>query len=123
NGHGMKDFQVGVHMHSFVGDDSGSVADKYYPIYAAQMNGRGASRDWPPYQRQQYDVGGSSHGHQVVGDVIRCVEKILHIIEVFGLTPFSAHMDVGSPDHTDMMKAIELYGKKIVPKVKDALRK
>ncbi|HLS95704.1 MAG TPA: LLM class flavin-dependent oxidoreductase [Sphingobacterium sp.] len=123
NGHDMKDFQVGVHMHSFFGEDSRSVADKYYPIYAAQMNRIGASRGWPPYQRQQYDFGRSIHGHLVVGDVNQSVEKILHIIELFGLTRFSAHMDVGSPDHTDMMKAIELYGTKIVPKVKEALRK
>lgn len=123
NGHDMKDFQVGVHMHSFFGEDSRSVADKYYPIYAAQMNRIGASRGWPPYQRQQYDFGRSIHGHLVVGDVNQSVEKILHIIELFGLTRFSAHMDVGSPDRTDMMKAIELYGTKIVPKVKEALRK
>lgn len=123
NGHDMKDFQVGVHMHSFFGEDSRSVADRYYPIYAAQMNRIGASRGWPPYQRQQYDFGRSIHGHLVVGDVNQSVEKILHIIELFGLTRFSAHMDVGSPDHTDMMKAIELYGTKIVPKVKEALRK
>ncbi|MFM2363658.1 MAG: hypothetical protein RLZZ316_2560, partial [Bacteroidota bacterium] len=56
-GHDMQKFQVGVHMHSFFGDDSEAVADAYYPLYAGQMNRVGGSRGWPPYQRQQYDVG------------------------------------------------------------------
>lgn len=123
NGHDIKDLQVGVHMHAFFGDDSKAVADKYYPIYANQMNRIGVTRGWPPYQRSQYDFGRSIHGHLVVGDVNQSVEKILHIIEMFGLTRFSAHMDVGSPDHSDMMRAIELYGTQIMPKVKEALKK
>jgi probable LLM family oxidoreductase len=123
NGHDMKDFQVGVHMHAFFGENSKTVADQYYPIYAAQMNRIGATRGWPPYQRSQYDFGRSIHGHLVVGDVNQAVEQILHTIDMFGLTRFSAHMDVGSPDHKDMLKSIELYGTQIIPKVKEALRK
>ncbi len=123
NGHDMKDFQVGIHMHAFFGDDAKTTADKYYPIYAAQMNRIGASRGWPAYQRSQYDFGRSNHGHLIVGDVNESVDKILHINELFGLTRFSAHMDVGSPDHKDMMRAIELYGTQIAPKVREALKK
>ncbi|WP_437919326.1 LLM class flavin-dependent oxidoreductase [Sphingobacterium sp. LRF_L2] len=123
NGHDLKNLQVGVHMHSFFGDDSKAIADKYYPIYAGQMNRIGASRGWPPYQRSQYDFGRSIHGHLLVGDVNESVEKILHTIEMFGLTRFSAHMDVGSPDHKDMMRSIELFGSEIAPKVKAALKK
>ncbi|SFS61883.1 LLM class flavin-dependent oxidoreductase [Sphingobacterium wenxiniae] len=123
NGHDPEDFQVGVHMHAFFGENGQEVADKYYPIYAGQMNRIGASRGWPPYQRMQYDFGRSMHGHLIVGDVNQSIDKILHIIELFGLTRFSAHMDVGSPDHKDMMKAVELYGTKIAPKVREALNK
>ena len=123
NGHAKEDFQVGVHMHAFFGKDGQATADQYYPLYAAQMNRIGASRGWPQYQRSQFDFGRSIHGHLVVGDVNESVEKILHVIEMFGLTRFSAHMDVGAPHHKDMMSAIELYGTHIIPKVKDALKK
>lgn len=123
NGHDIKDLQVGVHIHAFFGEDSKQVADMYYPFYANQMNRIGASRGWPPYQRNQYDFGRSTHGHLVIGDANESAEKILQIIEMFGLTRFSAHMDVGSPNHTDMMKAIEIYGTKIAPQVKKALAK
>ncbi len=122
NGHDKSKFQVGVHMHAFFGQNGREVADKYYPIYAAQMNRIGASRGWPPYQRTQYDFGRSPHGHLVIGDPNEAIDKILAVKETFGLTRFSAHMDVGSPDHKDMMKAIEIYGTQIAPKVREATR-
>ena len=66
---------------------------------------------------QQYDYGRSKHGH-LIGDVNESVDKILQMQELLRLTRFSAHMDVGSPDHAKMMKAIELYGTQIMPQVK-----
>lgn len=123
HGHDLSKFQVGVHMHSFFGEDSKKIADEYFPIYSAQMNRIGASRGWPPYQRSQYDFGRSAHGHLIVGDPNEAIDKILKVSETFGLTRFSAHMDVGSPNHKDMMKAIELYGTKIAPKVREATKK
>ena len=41
---------------------------------------------------------------------------------LFGLTRFSAHMDVGGPSHKLLLKSIEIYGTKIAPKVREALR-
>jgi probable LLM family oxidoreductase len=121
-GHDTNKFQVGVHMHSFFGDDSKQTADEYYPIYSSQMNRVGGSRGWPPYQKQQYDEGRSSKGHLVIGDANEAIDKILHLHELFGLTRFSAHMDVGGPSHQSMMKSIEIYGTKIAPKVREALK-
>lgn len=72
------------------------------------MNRIGGDRGWPPYQRTQYDFGRSSHGHLIIGDADYAVDKILKIQESLGLTRFSAHMDVGAPNHIDMMKAIEV---------------
>ncbi len=121
NGHDMDKFQVGLHMHSFFGDESKQVADYYYPIYSAQMNRIGKSRNWPPYQRSQYDFGRSRHGHLIISDANEAIEKILATQEMFGLTRFSSHMDVGSPDHAAMMKSIEIFGTKIAPAVRKAL--
>src|SRR6478672_10069292 len=122
-GHDMKKFQVCVHMHAFFGDDSKQIADEYYPIYSSQMDRVGRSRGWPPYQQQQYVTGRGSNGHLIIGDANESIDKILHMHELFGLTRFSAHMDVGGPSHKLMMKSIEIYGTKIAPKVREALKK
>jgi len=119
-GHDMKNFQVGVHMHSFFGDNSQQTAEAYYPVYSAQMNRIGASRGWPPYSRSQFEFGWSKEGAYVIGDVNEAVEKILQMKEMFGLTRFSAHMDVGGPSHEMLMKSIEIFGTKIAPKIRTA---
>jgi probable LLM family oxidoreductase len=121
--HDMNKFQVGVHMHSFFGDDSEQIADEYYPIYSAQMDRVGRSRGWPAYQQQQYVAGRSPNGHLIIGDANEAIDKILHMQELFGLTRFSAHMDVGGPSHKLLMRSIEIYGTRIAPKVREALKK
>ena len=121
-GHDINKFQVGVHMHAFFGDDSEQIADEYYPIYSAQMDRVGRSRGWPPYQPQQYTAGRGINGHLIIGDANESIDKILHMHELFGLSRFSAHMDVGGPSHKLMMRSIEIYGTKIAPKVREALR-
>ncbi|MEO7984782.1 MAG: LLM class flavin-dependent oxidoreductase [Bacteroidota bacterium] len=121
-GHDNKKFQVGVHMHAFFGDESKKIAEEYYPIYSAQMNRVGGSRGWPLYSPQQYEEGRGPNGHLIIGDANEAIDKILHMQELFGLTRFSAHMDVGGPSHQSLMKSIEIYGTKIAPEVRKALK-
>ena len=122
-GHNKSKFQVGVHMHSFFGDNSKQTADAYYPVYSAQMTRVGASRGWPPFTRPQYEQGRGKDGAYLFGDAAEAVDKILYLHELFGLTRFSAHMDVGGPSHAMLMKSIEIFGTKIAPQVKAALSK
>jgi hypothetical protein len=58
----------------------------------------------------------------IIGDANEAIDRILHMHELFGLTRFSAHMDVGGPSHATLMKSIEIYGTKIAPKVREALK-
>jgi len=122
-GYDSNKLQVGVHMHAFFGADSKQVADDYYPVYSSQMDRIGRSRGWPPYQKQQYDSGRTKNGALIIGDANEAIDKILQMKEMFGLTRFSAHMDVGGPSHKAMMKSIELYGTTIAPAVRKALTK
>ncbi|MBP8763993.1 MAG: LLM class flavin-dependent oxidoreductase, partial [Ferruginibacter sp.] len=68
------------------------------------------------------DIGRGKNGHLIIGDASEAVEKILQMQEMFGLTRFSAHMDMGGPSHTSLMKSIEIFGDKISPKVRAALK-
>ena len=119
----MDQYQVGVHMHAFFGEDSKQTAEEYYPVYSAQMDRVGRSRGWPPYKRQQYDMGRSKDGALIISDANEAIDKILQMQEMFGLTRFSAHMDVGGPSHLSLMKSIEIFGTNIAPKVREALSK
>ncbi|MET4139878.1 LLM class flavin-dependent oxidoreductase [Pedobacter sp. UYP1] len=122
-GHDMAKFQVGIHAHAFFGEDGDEVAANYYPLYAAQMDRIGKSRGWSPYTKYQFDYGRQKDGALFVGDAEAAIDKILYVQEMFGLTRFAAHMDIGAPAHKDMMKSIEIFGTKIAPKVREALKK
>lgn len=120
--HNPDKLELGIHMHAFFGDNSEAIANSYYPLYASQMNRIGKERGWSPYQRNQYEQGRSKNGHLLIGDANEAIEKILRLQEVFGLTRFSAHMDVGAPSHKELMKSIEVYGTRIAPKIRSALK-
>ncbi|MCD2421374.1 LLM class flavin-dependent oxidoreductase [Niabella pedocola] len=122
-GHPVDQYQVGIHVHGFYGEDSAALSEMYYPLYAAQMDRVGRTRGWPPYRRNQFDFGKTKNGALVIGDASEAIDKILYLQELFGLTRFATHMDTGGPQHKDIMKSIEIYGTKIAPKVREALKK
>lgn len=118
SGHDIAIMQLGVHAHTFIGEDAAQTANDYYEPYANQMNRIGRDRGWPPYSRAQYDYGVGLEGHLLVGDANLVVDKIMQLKEISGMTRFTAHIDVGGPDHLKTMKAIEILGKQVMPQIK-----
>jgi len=116
----VKTMQFGIHSHTFV-SESQKLVDGYYNNYAAQMSRIGKERGWPPFSRAQYEGGRSKEGALFIGSPAEVVDKILFMHELFGITRFIAHMDVGAPAHAEMMKSIELFGTKVAPEVKKAV--
>ena len=121
-GHDPKEMQVGVHSHTFVAGSQKELTENYFPYYAAQMDRIGKDRGWAPYTKMQFEGGMSPEGALYMGDTHQVAEKMIRTIEMFGLTRFIAHIDVGGPTHKEMMKAIELYGTKVLPEVRKAVR-
>lgn len=120
NGHAPETRQKGVHVHTFIGDPG--VADRYFPYYSAQMSKIGKERGWQGYSRAQFDMGAGKDGALFIGEPAEMVDKILMVHELFGLTRFMAHMDVGAPPHKDIMRSIELFGTQVAPEVRKALK-
>ena len=116
-GHDPEKMQIATHSHTFVSEDP-KVIDEYFNKYAAQMDRIGASRGWPAYTKMQYEGGRSKEGALFIGSPDEVAEKINYMKELFGITRFIGHMDVGDPSHEDMMKSIELFGQKVAPMVR-----
>ena len=117
NGHNPEEMQIGIHSHTLVSEDP-EVIDGYFENYAAQMNRIGSTRGWSPYTKMQYEGGRSKEGALFIGNSDEVAEKINMVKEMFGLTRYIAHMDVGAPNHEVMMKSIELFGTKVSEKVR-----
>lgn len=120
-GHDISKMQIATHSHGLIGNDSQAVSDHYFPNYAAQMNRIGKDRGWSPYTKDQFEGGRSREGALFIGDADEVTDKILYHQEMFGLTRFLLHADVGAPSHKDIMKTIEILGTKVKPAVNKAL--
>lgn len=111
---------LSVHAHGYVSDSNEQAAEEFYASYAAAMTQLGRERGWGPMTRQQFDMMRSPEGSLVLGDVETVSAKILRWKEVLGVTRFELHPSVGTLPHDRVLRAIELLGAKVAPKVKDA---
>ncbi|HEV7380702.1 MAG TPA: LLM class flavin-dependent oxidoreductase [Dyadobacter sp.] len=122
-GHDPAKMQLATHSHGLIGDHAQETSDLYFPHYADQMNRIGKDRGWSPYTKAQFEGGRGKDGALFVGDVAQVTDKILYHQELFGLTRFLLHVDVGAPSHKDLMRTIELLGTKVKPEIDKALSK
>ncbi len=116
-GHSESEMQIAIHSHTFVSDDQ-NVIDGYFNNYKSQMDRIGSSRGWAPFTKMQYEGGRSKEGALFIGNTNEVADKIAYMKEIFGITRFIGHMDVGDPADDIMRKSIELFGEKVGPQVK-----
>ncbi|MGA9212448.1 LLM class flavin-dependent oxidoreductase [Kaistella sp.] len=116
-GHPESEMQIAIHSHTFVSEDQ-NVIDGYFENYKSQMDRIGATRGWSPYTKMQYEGGRAKEGALFIGNVNEVADKIAYMKEIFGITRFIGHMDVGDPENEVMMKSIELFGEKVAPEVR-----
>lgn len=122
NGHSKENYELGVNSHLFVGNDA-TVRDVYFPYYAAQMNHIGKDRGWAPFSRAQFEATAAPDGAYFMGGPEEITDKILQQHEIFNHTRFVGQIDIGGPDHSLIMKSIELFGTKVAPEVRKHLSK
>jgi len=114
-------YQVGIHSHGFIGDDSQKAADDFYRPYAFVMTKIGRERGWPPMNRSHFEMMREKEGSLLVGSPQEVIDKILFEHELFGNTRFLLHISVGTLPHEKVMHSIELLGNIVAPAVKKAL--
>ena len=83
------------------------------------MDRIGAERGWRPLERQDYDAGRTLRGATVVGSPEEVAAKILYQHELFDHERFLIQFTVGSLPHEKTLKAIELFGTKVAPIVRE----
>jgi len=118
-GHDTSKLPVASHSHGFVGEDTEAAADRFYPSTQAVMNALGRERGWGPYGRAAYDAARSPRGALYVGDPETVANKIVSLRRKVGITRFLLHVPLGSMPHEEVMRAIELLGTEVAPRVRE----
>jgi probable LLM family oxidoreductase len=112
---------LSINSHGFIADASQHAADLAFPRLLAAMNKIGRERGWQPMTIQDLEASRSPRGANFVGSPAEVTEKILFQHEIFGHERFLLQLSVGTMPHTEMLRAIELYGTEVAPAVRAAL--
>jgi probable LLM family oxidoreductase len=106
---------VGLHSPGYVADTDDKAVSDYYPGYAELWTRIGRERGWPPVTKSHFDSMTGPEGVLVVGGPERVAEKLLrHSKALGGVDRFTFQMDNAGLTHLQLMKSIELVGKKVI---------
>jgi len=122
-GHDVSKLPIASHSHGFIAEDTETAADKFFPPTQQVMNVLGRERGWGHYDRAAFDAARSFEGALYVGDSETVAQKIIHLRKNVGITRFMLHVPVGTMPHADVMKAIELLGTEVAPRVREEVTK
>ena len=118
-GHPEEKMKIGLHSLGFVGDDHEQTRNTYFPGYAKMFNEIGKERGWAPVTRMDFDAQSGDRGALVVGDPEHVAQKILRHAEALGgIDRFTFQMDNPLLTHEQLMRAIELIGKEVIPVIR-----
>ena len=122
-GHDISTLAVSINSHGFIADTTAQALEQSFPSVAAVMGKIGQERGWPPMGRAQYDASSTLRGHLAVGDPEAIAEKILYQQEALGHSRYLLQLSVGTLPHAQLMHAIELYGTRVAPIVRQEIER
>ncbi|MGA1310719.1 MAG: LLM class flavin-dependent oxidoreductase, partial [Candidatus Nanopelagicales bacterium] len=116
-GHGI--LPVGINIHGFIAETSQKARDLFWPGHNRAMNQIGRERGWAPQTRDHFEYECGPTGAIGVGSPQEVTEKIIRMHETMKMDRFMMQLSIGYLPHKEIMKAIELYGNVVAPKVRE----
>jgi alkanesulfonate monooxygenase SsuD/methylene tetrahydromethanopterin reductase-like flavin-dependent oxidoreductase (luciferase family) len=112
---------IAVHSPGHVASTDEQAKEELWPHYLAMMNRIGRERGWPPRGRSDFEREAGPDGALYVGSPETVAAKIAQTVNDLGLARFDLKYSNGTLPHDVLMKSIELYGTRVVPRVRTAL--
>ena len=117
---GKETLPVGVHSPGFIAETDAEARDIAWPHYQTMANRIGRERGWGPATRDSFEHE-VDHGSQYVGSPETVAQKIAATVRTLGVQRFDFKFASGTVPHEHLMRAIELYGTVVVPRVRELL--
>ena len=111
---------VGVHSPGYVGRTDEAAREEFWPGFKANRDRIGKERGWPPMRREEYE-NEIEHGSLYVGSPETVARKIAATVRALRASRFQLKYSAGPTPHETLMRGIELYGREVVPMVRDIL--
>jgi probable LLM family oxidoreductase len=111
---------LSLNMHGFVSDTTDHAKNVYSAAHLEVMNRIGRERGWSPQGRAHFEQAAGQKGNLIIGDPSRVTDRILELHSVFKNDRLLIQMAIGTVPHKEQLRAIELFGTKVLPAVKKA---
>jgi probable LLM family oxidoreductase len=111
---------IAVHSPGYVAATDDEAKNELWPHYQAMMTRIGAERGWPPASRAQFEHEAGPNGALCVGSPATVAAKISNTVRALGLSRFDLKYSSGTLSHEKMLASIELLGREVAPRVREA---
>jgi alkanesulfonate monooxygenase SsuD/methylene tetrahydromethanopterin reductase-like flavin-dependent oxidoreductase (luciferase family) len=111
---------IGLHSLGFIASTDEEAIDIQWPHWKEQFEWAARERGWrrPTYDQFQSEV---AEGSMYVGSPETVANKIAAVARTLGLSRFDLAYAVGQVPHEQRMATIELYGREVIPRVRELL--
>jgi probable LLM family oxidoreductase len=111
---------VGIHSPGFIADTDAKARELLWAPYKAMRDRIGRERGWPPMAHNEFEME-IEHGSLYVGSPETVAKKMAATMKDLGVNRFDLKYSAGPLAHEHLMRAIELYGKEVIPRVRELL--
>ena len=111
---------VGMHSPGFIADTDEEARELHWPHYRILRDRIGALRGWPPIREEEY-AAEIEYGSLYIGSPETVARKMANAIKTLDVGRFDLIYTGGPQSISSRLRAVELYGSKVVPMVRDIL--
>jgi probable LLM family oxidoreductase len=111
---------VAVHSPGFIAPTDEEAAELMWPHHKQMVDRIGAERGWPPTTRERF-ADEIATGAVYAGSPETVAHRIAHTVRELGVQRFDLKYSIGRLPHEHLMRAIELYGTQVIPRVRELL--
>lgn len=112
---------VGVHSPGYIAETDEKALSEYWVHHSKQHAKFARERGWGPTSEAQYRRMAAPDGALFVGSPETVAQKIAAMAKHLQLERFQLKYSIEDLSHEQSMKSIELYGTKVIPRVKELL--
>lgn len=117
---GTSSDEIGIHSPGFIADTDEEAANIAWPAHKTNFDRIGRTRGWPPVTREQFDHE-IAHGSLYIGSPETVARKMAKTIQMLGVNRFDLVYGGGPMPASARTHMIELYAKKVIPRVRELL--
>ncbi len=120
NEFGTTNHPVGMHSPGYIADTDEQAVEEAFPLFKTAMDKVGKSRGWQPMTKQHF-MNEVKLGSMYVGSPETVAKKIARAMKRLGVNRFDLVYGFGPVKAESRRHMIELYGTKVIPRVRELL--